>query len=95
MTGTVTEESGAVVPDARIELADITTGTTYSSLSSDLGILVFRRCRIGGSSATIQLLQLLDAYASSRVDKSCIITLSRGNRNSVKNKKMPTPIESG
>ena len=32
MTGTVTEESGAVVPDARIELADITTGTTYSSV---------------------------------------------------------------
>ena len=67
MTGTVTEESGAVVPDARIELADITTGTTYSSLSSDLGILVFRRCRIGGSSATIQLLQLLDVKGGAKL----------------------------
>src|SRR5689334_22355412 len=54
ITGTVTDQSGALVPGARVTLADEATGDTRDATTTDTGDFVFAALRPSTYTMTIQ-----------------------------------------
>lgn len=51
--GTVTDTSGAAIPNATIRAVEVATGTTYSTVSSSAGVFQFRDLPVGNYQLTI------------------------------------------
>src|SRR6202167_295931 len=52
--GTVTDPSGAVVPDAKLTARDVATGLTYSATSGKAGLFSFIQLPIGDYSVKVE-----------------------------------------
>jgi hypothetical protein len=65
ISGTVTDQSGAVVPSARITAVDMATDTVYNAVSSSAGEFAFTNLPVGNYSVTVAA----TGFSSEKIEK--------------------------
>jgi hypothetical protein len=72
INGTVTDASGAVIPDAQVTAVEVATNTTYKTVSSSAGEFVFSNLPLGSYTVTVSA----TGFSTQKVNK---LTIAAGS----------------